>query len=152
MLSDPTAALGLTDAEAQVRLRTEGFNDLPRAGHRTTLRIVGEVLREPMFALLLGAGVIYLILGDRTEAAVLLAFATGSILITVVQETRSERVLEALRDMTSPRALVIRGGCASGSRDARSFAAMPSSFWKVTVRRPTPFSPPPTICWSTNRC
>ena len=110
MLQDPTAAPGLTDAEARLRLRTEGFNDLPRADHRTIWRIVGEVLREPMFAMLLGAGVIYLILGDRTEALVLLAFATGSVLITVVQETRSERVLEALRDMTSPRALVIRGG------------------------------------------
>ena len=63
-----------------------------------------------MFALLLGAGAIYLVLGDHTEALVLLAFAVISISITVVQETRSERVLEALRDMTSPRALVIRDG------------------------------------------
>ena len=101
---------GLSDEEAQSRLRVEGFNDLPRTGHRTVLRIVAEVLREPMFALLLGAGAIYLILGDRTEALVLLGFATLSISITVVQETRSERVLEALRDMTSPRALVIRDG------------------------------------------
>ena len=102
--------LGLSEQEAQSRLRSEGFNDLPRTGHRTVLRIAGEVLREPMFALLLGAGVLYLILGDRTEALALLAFAIISISITVVQETRSERVLDALRDMTSPRALVIRGG------------------------------------------
>ncbi len=102
--------LGLSEAEAQSRLRSDGFNDLPAAGHRTVLRIVGEVLREPMFALLLGAGVLYLILGDRTEALALLAFAIISISITVVQETRSERVLDALRDMTSPRALVIRDG------------------------------------------
>ena len=63
-----------------------------------------------MFALLLGAGVIYLVLGDFTEALMLLVFATISVSITVVQELRSERVLEALRDMTSPRALVIRDG------------------------------------------
>ena len=63
-----------------------------------------------MFALLLGAGVIYLVLGDLTEALMLLVFATISVSITVVQELRSERVLEALRDMTSPRALVIRDG------------------------------------------
>ena len=74
------------------------------------LRIIGDVLREPMFALLLGAGVIYLVLGDLTEALMLLVFATISVSITVVQELRSERVLEALRDMTSPRALVIRDG------------------------------------------
>src|SRR6185503_324228 len=51
-----------------------------------------------------------LALGDLTEAVVLLAFATLSVVITVVQETRTERVLEALRDLTSPRALVIRDG------------------------------------------
>jgi Ca2+-transporting ATPase len=102
--------VGLTEAQAQARLHTEGFNDLPKADHRTFLRIIGDVLREPMFALLLGAGVIYLVLGDLTEALMLLVFATISVSITVVQELRSERVLEALRDMTSPRALVIRDG------------------------------------------
>jgi Ca2+-transporting ATPase len=107
---DAPAIPGLTQEEAQARLQDEGFNDLPRTGHRSVLRIVAEVLREPMFALLLGAGAIYLVLGDQTEALVLLAFAVLSISITVVQETRSERVLEALRDMTSPRALVIRDG------------------------------------------
>jgi Ca2+-transporting ATPase len=71
---------------------------------------VFEVLREPMMALLLGGGVIYLALGDRTEALILLAFATLSVSITVIQETRTEHVLEALRDLTSPRALVIRDG------------------------------------------
>ena len=63
-----------------------------------------------MLALLLGGGVIYLALGDLNDALMLLAFATMSILITVVQETRTERVLEALRDLTSPRALIIRDG------------------------------------------
>ena len=63
-----------------------------------------------MLALLLGGGAVYLALGDVKEAIVLIVFATLSILITVVQETRTERVLEALRDLTSPRALVIRDG------------------------------------------
>ena len=63
-----------------------------------------------MLALLLGGGVVYLALGDLKEALILLAFATLSVVITVVQETRTERVLEALRDLTSPRALVIRDG------------------------------------------
>ena len=63
-----------------------------------------------MLALLVGGGAVYLLLGDLKEAVILLAFATMSILITVVQESRTERVLEALRDLTSPRALVIRDG------------------------------------------
>src|SRR6185312_11580087 len=60
--------------------------------------------------LLLAGGVIYFLLGDREEALILLAFASMSVIITVIQETRTERVLEALRDLTSPRALVIRSG------------------------------------------
>ena len=63
-----------------------------------------------MFALLLAAAAIYLVLGDLTEAIVLAVFASTSVLIAVVQEVRTERVLESLRDLTSPRALVIRDG------------------------------------------
>jgi Ca2+-transporting ATPase len=63
-----------------------------------------------MLALPIAGGTIYLVLGDLQDAIVLLVFATMSVIITVVQETRTERVLEALRDLTSPRALVIRDG------------------------------------------
>ncbi len=101
---------GLNEGDVQLRLKTEGYNELPRPDRRTPIRIILEILREPMLALLLGGGVIYLVLGDLKEALILLAFATMSVLITVIQETRTERVLEALRDLTSPRALVIRGG------------------------------------------
>ncbi len=101
---------GLSDAEASERLRAEGFNELPRQGRRSLPRIVADVLGEPMLAMLLGAGVIYMALGDLQEALILVAFAGLSILITVVQESRTERALEALRDLTSPRALVIRDG------------------------------------------
>jgi Ca2+-transporting ATPase len=113
MPNDPplfASARGLSEADVQARLKIEGCNELPRPDRRTPLRIILEVLREPMLALLLGGGVIYLALGDPKEALILLAFATMSVLITVVQETRTERVLEALRDLTSPRALVIRDG------------------------------------------
>ena len=101
---------GLTEAEAGIRLTSEGYNELPRPDRRTPLRIALEVVREPMLALLLGGGAVYLALGDLKEAVILLVFATLSVLITVIQESRTERVLEALRDLTSPRALVIRDG------------------------------------------
>jgi P-type Ca2+ transporter type 2C len=101
---------GLTEAEAEARLRREGYNELPRREGRSSLRIVVEVLREPMLALLLGGGVVYLLLGDLREALLLLIFGAMSIVITIVQEARTERVLEALRDLTSPRALVVRDG------------------------------------------
>src|SRR4051794_21046267 len=112
-ISEQTAAptlRGLTGEEAAARLALEGPNELTHLGRRRLPRIVRDVLREPMFAMLLGAGAIYLLLGDRIEALILLVFASLSVGIAVVQETRSERVLEALRDLTSPRALVIRDG------------------------------------------
>jgi P-type Ca2+ transporter type 2C len=101
---------GLCAAEVETRRRADGYNELPRVGRRTVVRISLEVIREPMLALLLGGGVIYLVLGDVTDALILLAFAAISVVITVIQESRTERVLEALRDLTSPRALVIRDG------------------------------------------
>ena len=105
-----TQNTGLTPAEAAARLAAEGFNELPRASRRSPLRIILEVLREPMLALLIAGGVVYLMLGNREEALILLTFACLSVGITVLQEARTERVLEALRDLTSPRALVIRSG------------------------------------------
>jgi len=63
-----------------------------------------------MLALLLAAGITYLLLGDKGEALILLLFACFSILLTVVQEARTENVLEALQDLSAPRALVVRDG------------------------------------------
>jgi Ca2+-transporting ATPase len=107
---DDHSRSGLSAREAAERLREEGPNALPELERRTAPRIVVEVVREPMFALLLGAGVLYLLIGSRGEALVLFAFACFSVAIAIIQEGRSERVLEALRDLTSPRALVIREG------------------------------------------
>ena len=106
----PGPVAGLSMTEAATRLTAEGPNALPRAKSRSLLQIILNVLREPMLALLLAGGVVYLLLGSRAEAIILLAFACMSITITAVQEARTERVLDALRDLTSPRALVVRGG------------------------------------------
>ena len=108
--SPEAATAGLSVNEAKARLTSDGPNALPNAKRRPPLRIVLNVLREPMLGLLLAGGVVYLLLGSRAEALILLAFACMSITITAVQEARTERVLEALRDLTSPRALVLRGG------------------------------------------
>lgn len=103
---------GLSAAVAAERLAAEGHNELQRAQRRTLLKIAREVLSEPMFQLMLAAGVVYLLLGDLREALLLLGCALGSILITIFQESRTEHALEALRDLSSPRALVIRDGVA----------------------------------------
>jgi Ca2+-transporting ATPase len=101
---------GLSEKEAAACLKAEGPNTLPQADRRTFIRIVLEILREPMFALLLAAAVIYLLIGELLDAVVLIGFATTSVSIALIQEARTERILESLRDLSSPRALVMRGG------------------------------------------
>ena len=103
-------AQGLTQAEADVRLRTEGYNELPGTCHRSIIAIAQDVMREPMFLLRVAAGSIYFLLGDLGEAAILLSFVVAVMGITIYQEQRTERGLEALRDLAGPRALVIRDG------------------------------------------
>ncbi|WP_374650859.1 cation-translocating P-type ATPase [Dongia sp.] len=101
---------GLADAAAREKHLRDGPNELPQSGGRSVPIILRDVLKEPMLALLLCGGLIYLIVGSTGEALILLAFATFSVLVTLIQESRTERVLEALRDLSSPRALVIRDG------------------------------------------
>ncbi len=101
---------GLSTEDASARLKRDGPNELPRSHQRTMARIFAEVIKEPMLALLVLGGIAYMLLGSLGEALILLAFATFSIAITVYQETRTEHVLEALRDLSAPRALVVRDG------------------------------------------
>ena len=129
---------GLSEVEALARRRLEGPNELPRPDKRTLPRIISEVIREPMLGLLIAGGVIYLILGDLQEALILIAFAMLSIVITVVQQVRMERVLDALRDLTSPRALVIRDGERNVSRGAMSCAGIWLCLPKTTAFRLMP--------------
>ena len=112
MIAEPVnhQNVGLTALLAAQRLKTDGYNELPSINKRGFSRIVFEIIKEPMFVLLMGAGVVYLLLGDRLDALFLLVFACLSGIITIVQESRSEKVLEALRNLASPRALVLRDG------------------------------------------
>jgi len=101
---------GLSAQEAARRLKEEGRNELPSGKSRTLLHILLELVREPMLLLLIACAVIYLFLGDLKEA-LLLAGSVGLIIgISVYQQGRTERALQALRDLSSPRALVIRDG------------------------------------------
>ncbi|MGD9499097.1 cation-translocating P-type ATPase [Halothiobacillus sp.] len=107
--SDPMPA-GLGTAEAAARLTRDGPNLLPGATPKSAWAIVLGVLREPMFLMLLAAGGIYLLLGDKGEALFLLGFVFVVIGITLAQERKTQRALESLRDLSAPRALVIRDG------------------------------------------
>ena len=108
MVTDSSS--GLSEREASARLATEGFNEIPSADRSGLLRATGEVLGEPMFLLLLACGGIYVLVGDIHEAVILLGFVVLVAAITLYQEQKTERTLLALRDLSSPRALVIRDG------------------------------------------
>ena len=101
---------GLTEEQARAALQEHGPNELPSSKRRGFFAIAFGVIREPMFLLLLACGAIYLVLGDIQEAIMLLGFVVVIMGITIYQEQKTERTLEALRDLSSPRALVIRGG------------------------------------------
>ncbi|HWP59813.1 MAG TPA: cation-translocating P-type ATPase [Candidatus Acidoferrales bacterium] len=106
--SDPKS--GLSTAAARQRLLQEGYNELPAAKRRATFAVVLAVAQEPMFLLLIASAVIYLALGDTREALILFFSVLVVVGITVFQERKTERALEALRDLSSPRALVVRDG------------------------------------------
>ncbi|WP_308734769.1 cation-translocating P-type ATPase [Humidesulfovibrio sp.] len=107
---DPAQATGLSEAEATRRQQTEGFNELPHGTRRGVFTIALEVMREPMFLLLVACGSLYLLMGELSDALMLLGFVFVVMGITIVQERRTERALDALRDLSSPRALVLRDG------------------------------------------
>ena len=107
---EKSSIAGLTSGEAAGILAQEGPNELPSTSRRSSFRLVLDVVREPMFLLLAACGAIYLVVGDVQEALMLLGFVFFVMGITLYQERKTERALEALKDLSSPRALVIRDG------------------------------------------
>ncbi len=102
--------VGLTSAEAAERLREDGPNELPTAKKRNLLQQAWAVIREPMLLLLLGAGTVNFLLAEPLDGAILMAFVLVVIGIEIYQEHKTENALAALRDLSSPRALVLREG------------------------------------------
>jgi len=105
-----SSTTGLSEREAAHRLARDGPNAAPASAQRSFLRLLLEVGREPMFLLLVACGSIYLLLGDRGEAMMLLAFVFIVIGITLFQQRRADNALATLRELSSPTALVLREG------------------------------------------
>ena len=101
---------GLSSDDASRKLKEEGYNELPSAKKRGIFSIALSVIKEPIFLLLVASGSLYFILDDVVEGLVLLSFVFVIIGITVYQEQKTEKALDALKNLSSPRALVIRDG------------------------------------------
>lgn len=106
----PQNPIGLSSLEAKKRLSQFGLNEITNDSQHSFLKSIYEVLTEPMFGLLILAGLIYLVIGDVNDALTLIGFITISIGITLFQQEKSRRAIEALKELSSPRALVIRDG------------------------------------------
>jgi P-type Ca2+ transporter type 2C len=104
------ASEGLPSAEAEQRLRTFGPNEIAARDRRNFVRVLLEALREPLLLLLIGTTAFYLVIGDLYEGLLLAVLTLVDLGIVIYQDLKTERVLESLRELASPRALVIRDG------------------------------------------
>lgn len=101
---------GLTAKEAAEKLSIHSYNELPSAQPKNIGRIALEVMKEPMFILLISCGILYMIVGDYKEGSILLSTIFIIIFITFYQYQKTEKALDALKKLSSPRALVLRDG------------------------------------------
>ncbi|MBN3752232.1 cation-translocating P-type ATPase [Paraburkholderia sp. Tr-20389] len=111
---------GLTAVEVAALQAKYGPNVVASSSDRLWWRTVHDVLTEPMFLLLLIATALYGLLGDTPQAVTLLAFVVAVVLLTAFQSHRTASVLRALRDLSAPRAYVLR----DGKRDSVSAAQL----------------------------
>ena len=110
MTNDRTKMAGLTSAEVQKLQEQYGKNELVPQKKESFVKKVFHIICEPMFLLLIVAAVIYFILGEPRDGAIMLIFVIGIISIDVIQEWKTDKTLNALKDLSAPQINVIRDG------------------------------------------
>lgn len=101
---------GLTEREVQARLRTEGENTLSEEKQAGIMKIFLGQFKDFMVMILLAGAVIAALLGEITDAVTIILIVLLNAILGFVQEYRTERTLEALKNMTAPQANVFRDG------------------------------------------
>ena len=101
---------GISTIEAKRRFLIYGPNEIPQQKRQNVLSLLWKVISEPMLLLLIASGLIYLFLGEPKDAVMLSSFVIVVVGITFYQEKKTEKTLDALRQLSSPKALVIRDG------------------------------------------
>lgn len=110
LAEDNLTTTGLSDLQARQRLTEDGPNIISGRTRQPTLAVAIDAMREPMFVMLVAAGGLYLAMGKASDGLLLLSFVLIVIGSTILQRRRTERALDALRQMSSPRCVVIRDG------------------------------------------
>lgn len=101
---------GLTNDEVKKLQSKYGFNEFVKNEKPNPIKKFLGVFKEPMFLLLVGTAILYLILKDVRDAAIMLVFVGFVASITFIQEWKTEKTLSALKELTSPQVMVLREG------------------------------------------
>ncbi len=109
-ISMSTKLLGLSSQEARRRLLLDGYNELPADRGRNFFSTILNVLKEPMLLLLVVSSIIYFVFGELRDALFLCFSVLIVVGITFYQEQKTEQALQALKELSNPKSLVIRDG------------------------------------------
>lgn len=105
-----TSPEGLSDEEARARLEEYGYNVISEAKRVTALRIFIAQFKNVLIVLLIFASLLSLAIGELIDAAMIVAIVVLSALLGFYQEYKAERTLEALKELSAPKAKVLRDG------------------------------------------
>lgn len=101
---------GLNEEQVSENQARYGFNEIQKVkSHKILNQIIG-IFKEPMFMLLIVCGTLYMLLGDIEEGFMMLGFVFFIMAIEFYQERKTEKALDALKELSSPQARVIRNG------------------------------------------
>ncbi|MBA4385018.1 MAG: ATPase [Anaerolinea sp.] len=107
---DTTSVKGLTTAEVEKRQQLHGLNQLREKPRATFLQLVFAQLKSFVIILLIVASVISMILGEWVDSGAILLIVILNAVLGVIQESRAEEALAALKKMAAPDAQVMRDG------------------------------------------
>ena len=110
MVKEKMTVRGLSSEKAKELQMKYGKNELVSEKQEGFFHKVLHILHEPMFLLLIIAAIIYFILGEPRDGAIMLVFVIGIISIDVIQEWKTDKTLKALKDLSAPQVTVIRNG------------------------------------------
>jgi Ca2+-transporting ATPase len=109
-MDSPQTERGLDEDEARRRLHAHGPNEIRDRERKSLAATLASIATEPMFGLLLAAAAVYLLIGDLGEGLLLAGFAVATVGLVIAQERRSQRALDALRELAAPQVRVLRAG------------------------------------------
>ncbi len=129
------AASGLSSAEASNRLEKYGPNRLAAKKGKSLFSRVVEQFQDFLIYILLAAAAISILLGEASDAIIILMVVVINAVVGVVQESKAEKALEALKKLSAPRALVIRDGT---PREIESGEVVPGDLVSIDAGRVIP--------------